>query len=179
MLSSLYPYETVESVFTIDYEQLIRAGYQGLIFDIDATLVPHGRLATAEIEALFRRLHDLGLKTLLLSNNSDERIQEFIQNIDTPYIPLADKPKPDNYLRALDMLGLEKHQVVMVGDQLFTDILGANRVGIPSILVKFLLQENETKIGKKRMVEQLILRTYAWRKAYQHRLGDIEKKGTN
>lgn len=179
MLSSLYPYEMVDSVFTIDYEKLLNQGYQAVIFDIDATLVPHGRLATPAIEALFVQLHQLGLKTLLLSNNSDERIQEFIQNIDTPYIPLADKPKTDNYLKALEILGLDKTKVVMIGDQLFTDILGANRVGMPSILVKFLMQENETKIGKKRLLEQLILQTYAWRKAYQHRLGDIEKKGVN
>lgn len=175
MLKSLYPYEYLTSVFTIDYEKLRNKGYKGLIFDIDATLVPHGRPATPEIEALFRELHQLGFKTLLLSNNSDERIREFIANIDTQYIPLADKPKTDNYIKAVEMLGLPKNQVLMIGDQLFTDILGANRSGIASILVQFLMQENETKIGKKRMVERFILKLYQTSKA-QHRLGDIEKK---
>ncbi|MGT2925572.1 YqeG family HAD IIIA-type phosphatase [Streptococcus cuniculipharyngis] len=177
MLKSLYPYEFLDSVFAIDYQKLRDKGYKGLIFDIDSTLVPHGRPSTPEIDALFKEIQNLGFKTLLLSNNSDERIKEFTVNIDSLYIPLADKPKTDNYLKALKLLDLPKDQVVMIGDQLFTDILGANRSGIASILVQFLMQENETKIGKKRMVEKLILASYGLQKAYQHRLGDIEKKG--
>ncbi|GGE38084.1 YqeG family HAD IIIA-type phosphatase [Streptococcus himalayensis] len=177
MLHQLYPYEFVDSVFTIDYEALKKQGFKAVIFDIDSTLVPHGRPSTPAIDELFQMIHQLGLKTFLLSNNSSERIEQFIRNIDTEFISIANKPNKDAYLQAVERLGVKKEEVVFVGDQLFTDILGANRAQMANILVKFLLQEGESKIGKKRKVEQFILKTYRWRKKYQHRLGNIEKKG--
>ena len=73
MFRKLYPYEYVESVFSIDYNKLYNIGYKGIIFDIDNTLVPHGKDATAEIEILFQTIHRIGFKTLLLTNNDEER----------------------------------------------------------------------------------------------------------
>ena len=60
----LFPYEYVDSVFSIDYQKLVQKGYKGIIFDIDMTLVPHGADSTKEIDALFKTVHKLGLKTL-------------------------------------------------------------------------------------------------------------------
>ena len=173
MLRKFYPYEYADSVFTINYEKLYQSGFRAVIFDIDNTLVPHGKDSTPEIDGLFRYIHSVGLKTLLLSNNSDERIQRFLENIDSPYVSMADKPEPDGYYRALEILGVPKENAVVIGDQVFTDILGANRCSIPSILVKFIRKKDERKIGKRRRVEQLILKTYFLRKSYCHRLGDI------
>ena len=65
----LFPYEYVDSVFSIDYQKLVQKGYKGIIFDIDMTLVPHGADSTKEIDALSKTVHELGLKTLLLTNN--------------------------------------------------------------------------------------------------------------
>ncbi|MCB6970552.1 YqeG family HAD IIIA-type phosphatase, partial [[Eubacterium] rectale] len=69
---------------------------------------PHGADTTAEVDQLFKHIHELGLKTLLLSNNSDERIKDFNRNIQTLYIPMANKPNKANYLKAVKMLGVEK-----------------------------------------------------------------------
>lgn len=176
MLKNFYPYNYIDSVFVIDYEKLYRKGYKALIFDIDQTLVQHGEDSTKEVDSLFAYIHDLGFKTLLLSNNSDERIRDFIENIDTLYIPMADKPNPEGYLKALDMLGTSCKETIFIGDQVFTDILGANRSKIPSILVKFLRHEYEKRIGKKRQVERLVLACYKLSKTYQNRLGDIYKE---
>ncbi len=68
MFSLLFPYEYVDSVFSIDYKKLLQKGYKGIIFDIDMTLVPHGADSTAEIDALFKSIHAAGLKTLLLTH---------------------------------------------------------------------------------------------------------------
>ena len=176
MLKKFYPYEYVKSVFDIDYKKLYDLGYRGVIFDIDNTLVHHGKDSTPEVDELFREIHSIGLKTLLLSNNSAERIERFLKNIDSLYIPEADKPKTDNYYKAVSMLGLEKKEVVFVGDQIFTDIYGANRCGIVNILVEFLRYENDTKIGKKRTLEKWILGLYKFNRTYQHRIGDICKE---
>ena len=172
----LYPYEYVNSVFEIDYEKLYALGYRGVIFDIDNTLVHHGEDSTPEVDELFRHIHDTGLKTLLLSNNDTQRIERFLRNIDSLYIPDAEKPKVDNYYKAINMLGLNKNEVVFVGDQLFTDIYGANKCGIANILVKFLQYQTETKIGTRRMLEKYILGFYKRNKSCQHRIGDIHKE---
>lgn len=173
MFKLIYPYAYLDSVFDIDYEKLCDMGYKAIIFDIDSTLVPHGGDATAEIDELFGQIHKLGLKTLLLSNNSEERIQTFNQNINSLYIPMANKPYKPNYLKAIEMLEVSNDEVVLVGDQLFTDILGANLCGIKSILVKYLLHEHEYElaIGKKRKVEKFLL------KFYKQRFPNITKMG--
>ena len=86
MLGLLFPGSYVEDVFSINYDNLYSKGYRGLIFDIDNTLVPHGADSTAQVDELFNKLHAMGFKTLLLSNNNKERIERFTQNIDTLYI---------------------------------------------------------------------------------------------
>ena len=122
MFEIFYPYEYVESVFSIDYKKLIKLGYKGLIFDIDNTLVHHGEDSTREVDELFKEIQNMGLKTIILSNNSERRVKKFLENIDSLYIFDAQKPKKINYLKSIDMLKLNKNEVVVVGDQIFTDI---------------------------------------------------------
>ena len=160
MFQRFYPYAYGESVFAIDYEKLYDKGYRGIIFDIDNTLVHHGDDSTKEIDDLFRRIQGIGFKTLLLTNNEEKRVHRFLTNIDSFYICDAGKPDPAGYLKAVA----------------FTDILGANRCGMASILVKFIRLKSETRIGKRRQLERLILMFYRRNKKYRNRLGDVFKK---
>lgn len=176
MLRNFYPYEYVESVFSIDYDKLYRRGYRGIIFDVDNTLVHHGDDSTAEIDHLFRTIHSIGFKTLLLTDNNEERLKRFTRNIETLYICDAQKPNPSSYLKAISLLDMDKKRVVCIGDQIFKDILGANKSGMVSILVKFIRLDTETKIGKRRYLEKIILWFYKHNKSVQHRLGDIDKE---
>ena len=171
----LFPYEYVDSVFSIDYQKLVQKGYKGIIFDIDMTLVPHGADSTKEIDALFKTVHELGLKTLLLTNNSEERVRRFTKNIDTLYLCDANKPEPEGFLKAVEMMEIQKEETVYIGDQIFIDIYGANKCGIANILVHYVTAEAETKIGIRRNLEKIILKLYKIMKCYQHRLGDIQK----
>jgi len=171
LLEKYYPRGYAESVFAIDYAKLYKKGCRGVIFDIDNTLVHHGDNSTPEVDELFVKIHSAGLKTLLLTNNDEERVQRFIRNIDTNYICDADKPSPDGYLRAVQKLGIKKSQAVVIGDQLFTDILGANRSGIAGILVKFIRLPEEKWIGKRRYLEKLIL--FFWRRSKYRKFKDI------
>ena len=175
MFHLLFPFEYVDSVFSIDYDKLFQKGYKGVIFDIDMTLVPHGADSTKEIDELFRTIHKAGLQTLLLTNNSEERVKRFITNIDTLYLCDANKPDRDGFLKAIEMMGIGKNEAVFIGDQIFIDIYGANRCGIASILVKYVTAEIETNIGIRRNLEKVILKLYGVTKIYQHRLGDILK----
>lgn len=173
MLKNYYPHEYVKSVFLIDYQKLYQKGFRGIIFDIDNTLVHHGDDSTPEIDALFYKIQSLGLKTLLLSNNDRERVERFIKNIDTLYICDADKPNPQNYLKAVKLLDIKKEEAVVIGDQVFTDILGANRCGLASILVKFIRQDNEKWIGKRRYLEYAVLECWKHNKSCYRRLRNI------
>lgn len=175
VLKDLFPYNTVETVFDIDYQRLLEKGYKAVLFDIDATLVPHGAEMTKEIRTLFQEIQEKGLQIFLLSNNSPERIGAFIEGMEIPFIALADKPKPTNYLRALKKLQLSPAQAIFVGDQLFTDILGANRAQIASILVRYLTFPGEARISKKRLIEACCLTVYRLSPYYQ-RLGNIKKE---
>ncbi|MBQ7242127.1 MAG: HAD-IIIA family hydrolase [Firmicutes bacterium] len=176
MLKKFYPYEYEESVFSIDYEKLYEKGFRGLIFDIDNTLVPHGADSTAEVDEFFRYIQGLGFKTLLLSNNDEERTLRFLKNIDSLYICDADKPKPAGYLKAVDMLDMPKNQAVVIGDQIFTDIYGANRSGLASILVKFIGHDTVSKAGRRRKLENFVLHFYKRSKSCYMRLGGIHRK---
>ena len=174
MIKKLYPTHHVKSVFSINYKKLYDMGYRGIMFDIDATLVPHGQDITYNIELLLDYIHQLGFKVLFLSNNSEDRISHFNRRVQLPYIALADKPNTIGYQKALMKLNIPKEKVLMIGDQLMTDILGANQSGIDSILVDFLPQKGETKLGKKRCLELLLLRHYHRQKNAQN-LGNIER----
>lgn len=111
----------------------------------------------------------MGFTTLLLSNNNRERIMRFAKNINTLYIEEAGKPHPDCYLKAVEKMGLHNDEVLVIGDQLFTDIFGANRSHLPSILVKYIGFYKKEKKGIRRNLEKIVLWFYSHSKC-QHRL---------
>lgn len=176
MFKMLYPYGYAESVFTIDYDKLYEIGYRGLIFDIDNTLVHHDDDSTPEVDEFFKNIHSKGFKTILLTNNWETRVQRFIKNIDTMYVCDADKPNVSGYYKALEKLDMKIEETICIGDQVFTDIYGANKCGMASILVKFIQPIGETKIGKRRQLEKIILKFYKRSKSCYNRLGNIEKR---
>lgn len=176
MLRLLFPNEYVNSVFSIDYKKLFQKGYKGIIFDLDMTLVPHGADSTKEIDELFQTIHSEGLKTILLTNNSEERVKRFIKNIDTLYLCDAQKPNAEGYLKAINLMEIQKDEAVFIGDQIFIDIYGANKCGIANILVHYVTAEEETNIGIRRNLEKIILKLYRLCGNYQYRLGDVRKR---
>ena len=169
------PYEYVDSVYDIDYHKLKSMGYKGLLFDIDNTLVHHGDDSNPKVDKFFEKLNDMGFKCVMVSDNNEERILRFLKNIDALYIAEAGKPGTKCFYKAMKMLNMNKNEVVMIGDQIFTDIRGANRAGIASILVHYIVIPGVTKIGKKRMLEKAILLFHSRSKKYNHRLGSKEK----
>ena len=172
MITGLFPYEYCESVFSIDYQKLYNMGYRGVMFDLDNTLVHHGENAAPQVEELFARLHKIGFKTILITDNDEERTKRFIKSIDTPYICDAGKPSPTAYLYALQILKMSKSQAIVIGDQMFKDILGANNSGIASVMVKFIKTPGEFWIGWRMYLEFLLL--FVWRMTkYYLRLGGI------
>ena len=160
ILSCFYPDEYLDSTYVIDFDALYRAGYRGVIFDIDNTLVPHGAPADERARALFCHLKEIGFDCCLLSNNQLPRIELFNQDIHVKFIENAHKPSVKYYRKALQMMGTNTGNTLFVGDQLFTDVYGARRTGIHSILVKPIHPKEEIQIVLKRYLERIVLHFY-------------------
>lgn len=160
ILSCFYPDEYLDSTYVIDFDALYRAGYRGVIFDIDNTLVPHGAPADERAKALFCHLKEIGFDCCLLSNNQLPRIELFNQDIHVKFIENAHKPSVKNYRKAMQMMGTNTGNTLFVGDQLFTDVYGARRTGIHSILVKPIHPKEEIQIVLKRYLERIVLHFY-------------------
>ena len=156
----LYPRGYINSTYEIDFDKLYKQGYRGIIFDIDNTLVPHGAPADERAISLFTHLKEIGFSCMLLSNNKEPRVKMFNDAVGVDYIYKAGKPKPSGYKKAMHRLGTTTDNTLFVGDQIFTDIVGANLAGIRTILVKPIHPKEEIQIVFKRFLEKPILAFY-------------------
>lgn len=160
MLRRFYPKRLAESSYAIDYEKLYQEGYRGILFDIDNTLVEHGADATPRAIELFQRLKKIGFQTCLISNNSEARVSRFNKKIGSNYIYKANKPFKKNYIKAVEIMGTKIENTVFVGDQLFTDVFGANNIGMMTYLVNPIHPKEEIQIVLKRKLERIVLYHY-------------------
>lgn len=161
MFKKFFPDEYLESTYKIDFEEQYRKGYRGIIFDIDNTLVPHGAPSDKRAEKLFEGLKKMGFQCCLLSNNQYQRVSSFNEKIQVHFIENAHKPSRKNFLKAMELMGTKIENTLFVGDQLFTDVYGAKRVGIHNILVKPIHPKEEIQIVLKRKLEKIVLFFYA------------------
>ena len=177
MFRCFFPDEYLDSAYGIDYEKLYREGYRGLLFDIDNTIVPHGAPADARAIELFERLRAIGFSTCILSNNKEPRVSPFADKVGSPYIFKGGKPSRKGYERAMERMKTDRDTTLFVGDQLFTDVWGANRTGLYSILVKPINPKEEIQIVLKRYLEAIVLAFYRKRlKKMGQTAGDFCKK---
>lgn len=164
MLKQFYPDERAESTYQIPFEAFYQKGIRGVIFDVDNTLVPHDAPADDQARQLFKRLRTMGMESCLASNNKEPRVRQFAEDVGTRYIFKAGKPKRKGYREAMEKMGIRPEETMVVGDQIFTDIWGANRTGLYSILVDPINPKEEIKIVLKRIPEKLILYAYERKK---------------
>ena len=125
-------------IFDLEGETLWAQGISLLLADLDNTLVPYGvPLPTEEVRAWKEDLSASGVTLFVLSNNRNPtRPSLFCQALGVPFIGHAGKPKPRSFLEAMARMGVGPERTAIVGDQIFTDILGGYRAGITTILVK-------------------------------------------
>ena len=160
MLRKFYPKRIADSAFVIDYNKLYKEGYRGLIFDIDNTLVEHGADADQRAIDFIAGIKKMGFQVCLISNNKEERVARFNREIKIKYIHNAKKPAKRNYVKATEIMGTTIHNTVFIGDQLFTDVFGANRIGMMTYFVKPIGPKEEIQIVFKRKLERIVLYHY-------------------
>jgi HAD superfamily phosphatase (TIGR01668 family) len=153
------PETYVNSALEITPGWMAGKNLEALLVDLDDTLSPHGQLEPSdEVIGWVRSLTGEGYRLIAFSNNHEERVAPFAKTLGIPYVFSAGKPLPALYSKAVKTLGLPKKKVAMVGDQIFTDILGANLAGIRSVLV---LSGHKSQYGFtrfKRKIEKQIIK---------------------
>ena len=127
-----------DSIYDISVESLARRGIKLLLADLDNTLVPYGEPLPDQTIVNWRdELYAYGISLFVLSNNRKEsRPRVFSEALEVPYIGHAAKPWKKSFLKAMEQMCVTPEQTALVGDQVFTDVLGGNRVGVTTILVK-------------------------------------------
>jgi HAD superfamily phosphatase (TIGR01668 family) len=154
----------VDAIYQLTPEQLQKQGIKAVLTDLDNTLIawnnPDG---TTELHEWLKAMTAANIPVLIVSNNSAERIARVANPLALPFVSRALKPLTRGLHEATQKLGLQKAEVVMVGDQLLTDVWAANNYGVRSILVKPLIETDQwnTKINrffekgvKKNMLKQ-------------------------
>lgn len=149
-----------ESVFDINLEDLKKNNIKNILIDLDNTLVPWGEdKITDQLISWLKQTQKRGFNICVLSNNTEKRASDMHKALGLPYVAFAKKPARKSFERGLKILKAKKQETVIIGDQIFTDILGGKRTGMQTVLV-VPLSKNEfwgTKIIRK--FEKLLLRS--------------------
>ncbi len=148
-----------KSIYDIDADFLVSLGIKGIVLDIDNTLVFYGEhQPTAENIEWIRAVEARDIKICFVSNGYKERVTEFNEQFGYYYSYKSGKPRKGGFLKAADALSLKVSEMAVIGDQLFTDILGANNAGMISIMVEPIKLEPWLSFKIKRFFEKIILK---------------------
>ena len=158
MKNLLLPDVTVKNVALLDKAFFEERGIKALIFDIDNTLVAHTEPTPPQnVLEYFARLGEWGIRYSIVSNNSHERVESFCKDLGVPYYGKALKPRKKYISLAMKGMGAKKSETALVGDQLFTDMLGGNLFGILTVLVTAVGEDETSFVSFKRKFEKKIL----------------------
>ncbi len=141
-----------KSIYTVDYSKLLSRGIKCLLFDLDNTLVPpHSTEMPEKAKDLFISLKQKGFKVIIFSNSPKIRVKHFKQFLGVDSYHSARKPMPQKFLKIIDDYGYGVNEVAIIGDQLLTDIVGGNKVGITTILINPLSNKDHvfSLLGRK------------------------------
>lgn len=160
------PYDCYRTIFDIEYQKLYQLGKRVILIDIDNTIIPYDLDAPERQHLeLIHTMKEIGFQVIFISNNHKERVEKVALAFDVPYVYSACKPLKKGFQKALTMATYtHKSEVITIGDQVLTDVLGSNRYQLDAILVKPIKKKNEkwfTKLNRisenqiiKRMLKQ-------------------------
>ena len=141
----------------ISADMLHQAGIRGLLIDVDNTIAPWRQSPSLDIKEWMAGMNDAGVQLCILSNNRHPtRVKLMAEDLGVLFIAKAGKPRRGGYERAQKLLNLQRHEVAVVGDQIFTDILGGKRAGIKTILVMPLPGGELPALKILRFIERLV-----------------------
>ncbi len=155
----LKPDIKLKRVTDITLDMLKKRNIKALILDVDNTLsTHHGQVLTDGLGEWLDTMRQNGILMTVLSNSTTKRLTPFAYKIGLDFISLGLKPLPFGYLRALKRLGTKRQETAIVGDQIFTDTLGGNIVGLNTILLTPIKPETSLRFRTKRRVERWLIK---------------------
>lgn len=159
-MSIFRPHQILQDFMDFDYLKYKNDGYNTIFIDIDNTLaLPDVELKASEKASKFiNNLKGHGFTVYILSNNTKERVEPYAKSIKCDYYYFALKPLPFSYLKLIKKYKLDKSKIICMGDQLLTDCLGANLLGLCSIYVKQLVEKDIIKTKLNRFIERKIFK---------------------
>ena len=161
-----FPKMYLKKVQEIKFEMVKQNGILGIILDVDNTLIDYYRNMPEGVAQWCKSLKQKGSQFCIASNsNQKEKVEMVAKSLEIPYIYFAKKPLKSGLKKAAKIMNIEPTKIAVVGDQIFTDVLGANRMGMFSILVDP-IEEKDIWITKlKRPIEEYIKKQYQKRKS--------------
>lgn len=150
------------SIYTINYDNLKLAGIKCLLFDLDNTIAPVSMAApNKKMKDLMESLKEMGFKIIIVSNSPKSRLEPFKNafNVDAAFNAL--KPTKKKYLKIMKSYNFQASDIACIGDQLLTDIWGANRLGFTSILINPISTNDIVFTKFNRLIERTILKKLA------------------
>ncbi|TLG76652.1 YqeG family HAD IIIA-type phosphatase [Culicoidibacter larvae] len=159
-MSLVRPYVMVDSILDIEVEWLQEKAVTGLFVDIDNTVFAShdapNQPIRAEFKAKLGEFVDARISVVLISNNRRERVAAIAGQVGLPYVSFAIKPLPFGFLRAKRKLALPRKHIMHIGDQLLTDVIGAQLCGIRAILVEPLVDKDNIFAKPSRLIERVL-----------------------
>lgn len=157
----LLPDIKLDRVTDITVELLKKYGIEALILDVDNTLsTHHGEILTDGLPQWLEYMKKNGIGLTVLSNSKEKRVKPFAEKIALDYISLGLKPLPFGYLRAVKKLKKKRKNTAIVGDQIFTDIIGGNCVGVKTVLLTPIKPEDGLSFKIRRKIEKFIFKVF-------------------
>lgn len=158
MLKSFKPTWMVESIYHITPEQLKKEGIKVILADLDNTLIAwNNPEATVETLEWIQLMNENNIRVMILSNNTRKRVGKVATILNLEFIHFAMKPFQRGFKKAYRKSQVEKEELLMVGDQILTDIKGANQAGIRSVLVRPILDSDAWNTKVNRFIELQIM----------------------
>lgn len=146
------------SILELTPAKLKKWEIKGIILDIDNTMAPHNDPEPLQgIDEWITQIKNSGIKLIIVSNNHAPRVEKMAARLGLDFIAKGAKPLPVGFSRAVKQMGLDKKNICAVGDQIFTDVLGANIYGIRSFMVKPIAPEKSLPFRIKRAIEKPFL----------------------
>lgn len=159
MILNFKPDRYYESVFSVNYAKLKNDGITVVACDLDNTLVPHDVIeAPNQVIDLINKVKELELTLVIISNNNHSRVARFISDLGVPFYHAARKPLKKTFIKLLADYNIDTSEVCLIGDQIMTDVYGANRMNIMSILVDPLAQRDIFYTKINRVMERSIIK---------------------
>ena len=161
------PDDFVEKYELIDVEYMNMHNKKVIISDLDNTLISwDSKKDTKELNRWLKKMKRAGFDIIVVSNNNEERVEEFCKQLNLQYVADAKKPLTHGFKKALSKLNRKPEEAIILGDQVLTDVFGAKSLGVMSVLVKPISKTDAFKTRINRFFEGIIVQNLTRRKLF-------------